>query len=89
MRVREYDLLRAYFQLNSAKRVTDALEVTKLMTELYPESANAWGRRGDAESTAGDRQASLQSYEKALKLDPNNLANLDQRRALAAASGSP
>jgi hypothetical protein len=88
MRVREYDLLRAYFQLNSAKRVTDALEVSKLMTELYPESANAWGRRGDAESTAGDKEASLQSYERALKLNPNNLANLDQRRALAAASGS-
>ena len=82
MRVREWDLLRAYFELEDTHREKDALEVAKIMTELYPASASAWGRRGDSEIATGDKEAGLESYERAMKLDPNNLANVDQRRAL-------
>jgi hypothetical protein len=85
MRVREYDLRRAYFTLDDAKRYADAVEVAKLMTDLYPDSANAWARRGDAEISLGDKAAGLTSYRRALQLDPNNLANVDQRAAIAAA----
>jgi hypothetical protein len=85
-RTREIDLLFAYFKLDDAKRDRDALEVAKMMTELYPGSAGAWGRRGDSEIAIGEKDHGLKSYARSLELDPNNLANIDERRAIAEAA---
>src|SRR5262249_24979015 len=53
MRIREVDLLHAYFKLEDRERHADALMVATTMTDLYPESAASWGRRGDAEFALG------------------------------------
>jgi hypothetical protein len=89
MRVREIDLLHGYFKLRDANREADGAELLRIMTELYPNSASAWSRRGDSEIALGDKPAGLASYRRALELDPNNLANVDQRQALAEAAAKP
>jgi tetratricopeptide (TPR) repeat protein len=53
------------------------------MTELYPLSAVAWGKLGDAQIASGQKESGLKSYKRALVLNPNNLDNIDERHALA------
>ena len=77
MTPRDVDMIHAFNVLE------DALEVAKLDTEMHPASAAAWGKLGDAQIEFGNKTAGLASYQRALKLDPNNLSNLDERKALS------
>jgi hypothetical protein len=83
MKPREIDLLHALWTLESAGRTADAKEIATIMTDLYPDSAVAWGKRGDTQIASGEQADGLASYQKALKLNPNNLDNVEERRRLA------
>jgi CubicO group peptidase (beta-lactamase class C family) len=51
--------------------LTDAaIAVLKLNTEIYPQSWNTFDSLGEALAKKGDKQAAIQSYEQALKLNP-------------------
>jgi len=47
-----------------------AIEVHKLNTQTYPDSANPYDSLGDAYEVKGDVKNAIRSYEKALALDP-------------------
>ena len=81
-RPREIELIKTGWRLMDENRKADVLEIYRLLTDLYPSSANAWARFGDAQIDMGDQKGGLASYRRALDLDPNNLANLQQRQAL-------
>lgn len=49
-----------------------ALEVMRIMTRLYPESANAYDSLGEAYARSGEREKAIESYERSLALDPKN-----------------
>lgn len=83
MHVRESDLLHAYWKLEAANREADAEEVASIMVELYPKSALSWGKLGNAQIANGKKAQGLASYRRALALDPANLENVDERKALA------
>jgi tetratricopeptide (TPR) repeat protein len=83
MKPREVDLLHAVWKMGDGGRTDDALEVAKIMTELYPDSALSAGKLGEALIAAGQKDAGLKSYKRALSLDPNNLDNIDERNALS------
>jgi hypothetical protein len=87
MKPREADLLHAFWKLEDQGRSTDAQEVALLMTQLYPASATAWGKLGDAQIKLGQKEIGLASYERALRLNPNNLDNVGQRQALSSGTG--
>jgi tetratricopeptide (TPR) repeat protein len=53
-------------------RPREALEVFKLNTELFPESANAFDSLGGAYLTLGDKDNAILSYQKSLQLNPQN-----------------
>jgi cytochrome c-type biogenesis protein CcmH/NrfG len=42
-----------------------------MVTDLFPESANAWDSLAEAYLKAGDKTKALEFYNKALKIDPN------------------
>ncbi len=79
---REIDLIRTGWALMDKDRKEDVFEVYRLLAELYPDSAKAQGRFGDAQIAMGNTEAGLALYRRALAIDPNNLANLEQRQAL-------
>lgn len=72
----------AGYRLLAAKRFERAIEVFKLNVEAFPGSANAHDSLGDAYLTAGDREAAIRSYERALALDPNMPSALDALKRL-------
>ncbi len=62
-------------------RDAEALEVFKLNTSLFPESANAFDSLGEAYLVSGDTESAIRCYKKSLELDPDN-ANAAQRLKL-------
>ena len=86
MKPREADLLHALWKLEDGGRTSDAKEVARIMTELYPDSALSWGKLGDTQFESGEKDASVMSYQRALMLNPHNLDNIDERRALSEVS---
>jgi tetratricopeptide (TPR) repeat protein len=83
MALREFDLIRACWRLYDQDRRADALELTRIMVELRPNSARAHSMLGDNLIALDQREAGLAAYREALCLDPNNLDNIGQRAALA------
>lgn len=53
-------------------RPREALEVFKLNTRLFPDSANAFDSLGEAYLTLGDKENAILSYRKSLQLNPQN-----------------
>lgn len=62
---------RLGYALLQNKRPADALEVFKLNAESFPRSANVFDSLGDGYQAVGNRDLAIQSYEKALAIDPN------------------
>lgn len=56
----------------SLKQWDKALEDATKTTELKEDWSKGWGRKGTAQHGVGDLVGAVQSYEEALKLDPNN-----------------
>ena len=52
------------------KNMDAAIAVLKLVVEEYPKSANAYDSLGEAYATAGQKQLAIETYEKALAIDP-------------------
>jgi CubicO group peptidase (beta-lactamase class C family) len=70
------------YQLLSEGRITEAIEMLKLNTETYPESANGYDSLAEAYRDAGKIDLAIIHYEKALKLDPKNTNAEAQLKAL-------
>jgi tetratricopeptide (TPR) repeat protein len=86
MALREFDLIRAIWRLSDLDRRADALELARIMVELRPTSDRAHSLLGDQLIALDQREAGLAAYREALRLNPNNLDNIAQRRALAEAA---
>jgi tetratricopeptide (TPR) repeat protein len=54
------------------KDVAGAIQVFKLNSETFPDSANVWDSLAEAYMKSGDSKNAQLNYEKALTLDPNN-----------------
>ena len=59
----------------SKKDYEHALEDANKVTEIKPDWAKGWGRKGAAHHGLGDLLAAHDAYEEGLKLDPNNAQN--------------
>jgi CubicO group peptidase (beta-lactamase class C family) len=68
----EGQLNRLGYELLQEKRTAEAIEIFKLNVEAFPRSANTHDSLGEALAAAGSKQLAIQSYEKALELDPKN-----------------
>ncbi|TVY44912.1 Heat shock protein-like protein [Lachnellula occidentalis] len=59
----------------SKKDYQHALDDANKVTEIKPDWAKGWGRKGAAAHGLGDLLAAHDAYEEGLKLDPNNAQN--------------
>ena len=66
----ESDLNGLGYELLRQKKLADAIDVFKLVVEEYPKSANVYDSLGEAYVAAGQKQLAIETYEKALMIDP-------------------
>jgi cytosine/adenosine deaminase-related metal-dependent hydrolase len=69
---KEDELTRVAFRLIQDKKLEDAIEILKLGTTVYPESASAYQTLGISYHMDGQRALAIQNFEKVLELDPSN-----------------
>ena len=60
------------YQLLAVKRPGDAINVFKLVVQLYPQSWNAYDSLGEAYAAAGEKALAIASYEKSIQMNPKN-----------------
>jgi FKBP-type peptidyl-prolyl cis-trans isomerase/Tetratricopeptide repeat len=58
------------YRLLRRNQVNEAIEVFKLNVEAYPQSANAYDSLGEAYLFRGEKDKAIESYRKALAIDP-------------------
>ncbi|HEX2488837.1 MAG TPA: serine hydrolase, partial [Blastocatellia bacterium] len=80
--VNENQMNRIGYDLLSAKRVKDAIEVFKLNVADYPQSANVYDSLGEAYRANGDRELAIKNYERSVQLDPNNTHGIEALKTL-------
>jgi tetratricopeptide (TPR) repeat protein len=77
----EYDLNRLGYTL----LLTDqppAIEVFRFITEIYPQSWNAWDSLGEGLATAGKKEEAIKAYQKSVELNPENKAGIEMLKRL-------
>ncbi len=85
---KEESLSEEYLNNRGLNTVTEtpayAIELLRINTDLYPDSANTWDSLGWAYRQTGNREKAIESYRNALKRDPefaNSLRNLAELEA--------
>lgn len=68
----ENELDRLADLLLADNRTADGIEFLKLNTQTYPQSAGAFASLGNAYNIADNKRAAIDSYTKAIELNPNN-----------------
>lgn len=58
------------YQLLGQTEYDKAIEIFTLVTERYPNSANAWDSLGEGYATKGDKKNAVKSFKKSLSLNP-------------------
>lgn len=72
LKLNERELNAWAYQLLSERKQTEALAIFKLITHLYPSSANAYDSLAEALEANGDQKSALANYKKSLELDERN-----------------
>ncbi|MBI3409121.1 MAG: serine hydrolase [Planctomycetes bacterium] len=80
----EGQMNRLGYNLMTAKRLKDAIEVFKLNVEDYPKSANVWDSLGEAYMKDGNKELAILNYERSLELDPANSGAVEALKKLKA-----
>jgi CubicO group peptidase (beta-lactamase class C family) len=80
--VNENQMNRIGYDLLSAKRVKDAIEVFKQNVSDYPHSANTYDSLGEAYMVNGDRELAIKNYERSIELAPSNTNGIEMLKKL-------
>ena len=78
----ENQVNRIGYELLSAKRIKDAIEVFKQNIADYPQSSNAYDSLGEAYMNNGDRELAIKNYERSVELAPNNTNGVEMLKKL-------
>ena len=60
------------YALLTGNKIPDAIEVFKINTEVFPESANVFDSLGEAYMTNGDKDLAIINYKKSIEINPGN-----------------
>jgi len=70
------------YALLKDQKILDAVEVFRINTEAFPQSANAFDSLGEAFMISGNKELAIQNYEISLKLNPRNTNAVEQLKKL-------
>jgi tetratricopeptide (TPR) repeat protein len=70
------------YQLLGADKTDEAIEVFILNTKQNPKSANCWDSLGEAYAKKGDKKNAIESFKKALSLNPSQAIKLSSENNL-------
>ncbi|MEW6127995.1 MAG: serine hydrolase [Acidobacteriota bacterium] len=68
----EAQVNRLGYNLITARKLKDAIEVFKMNVEDYPQSANVYDSLAEAYAADGGKALAIKNYERAIELDPTN-----------------
>ena len=80
--VNENQMNRIGYELLSAKRTKDAIEVFKQNVSDYPQSSNVYDSLGEAYRVNGDRELAIKNYERSVELAPDNTNGVEALKKL-------
>jgi len=80
--VSEIQLNALGYRLLNMKKVREAIEIFKLNTEAYPQSANVYDSLGEAYMVNGDREPAIRNYQRAVELNPQNTTAIETLKKL-------
>ena len=66
----EVELNQYGYQLLNEGKHDDAIKIMVMITDRFPQSANAWDSLGEAYATKGDKENAIKSFKKSLSLNP-------------------
>ena len=66
----EVELNQYGYQLLNEGKHDDAIKIMVMVTDRFPQSANAWDSLGEAYATKGDKENAIKSFKKSLSLNP-------------------
>jgi tetratricopeptide (TPR) repeat protein len=75
-------LNQAGYQLIGDHQTEGAIFVFQLVTELFPDSANAWDSLAEGYLEAGQKDKAIEYYNKAIAMDPNGDTGKNARNML-------
>ncbi|MBV9956825.1 MAG: tetratricopeptide repeat protein, partial [Acidobacteria bacterium] len=78
----EAELNALGYMLMQKKEMAAAIEVFKWNVAAYPQSANVYDSLGEAYAAHGDTQLAIESYRKALEIDPKMESSQQALQAL-------
>ena len=82
----ESKINNAGYQLLGSGQVQEAVFVFQMITEFFPESANAWDSLAEGYLKAGDKEKATEYYNKAITMDPDGATGRNAREMLRAMS---
>jgi tetratricopeptide (TPR) repeat protein len=68
----EDNINNAGYQLLTANRINDAIELFKLNVQFFPKAWNPYDSLGEAYAKAGKKDLAIKNYEMSIKLNPKN-----------------
>jgi glyoxylase-like metal-dependent hydrolase (beta-lactamase superfamily II) len=74
---------QGYFWLYREKKTAEAIAIFKIMTEIFPDSWNAWDCLGEGYMTNDDAEQAVHCYQKSLALNPDNTNGLAMLKRLS------
>lgn len=78
MKMGENGINRVGYTLLRIKKIDEALEVFKINTSYFPNSANVWDSLAEAYRDKGDKDSAIKAYEKSLEINPKNSNAIEQ-----------
>lgn len=81
-KISESRINRIGYVLLQMKKIEEAIEVFKLNTTDFPDSANAWDSLAEGYRTKGDKESAIKYYKKSLELNPQNKNAAEQLQKL-------
>jgi serine-type D-Ala-D-Ala carboxypeptidase/endopeptidase len=70
------------YELYQAKKIKEAIAILTLNVTEYPDSWNTFDSLGEVYASNGDTQLAITSYEKSVKLNPDNKGGLEMLKKL-------
>ncbi|MDP4176666.1 MAG: DUF3471 domain-containing protein, partial [Bacteroidota bacterium] len=85
----EGEINRLGYNLLSANKVDQAIEIFKLNTEEFPKSSNVYDSYGEALLKKGLKDEAVVNYKKSLELNPGNTNAVEKLKEMGVAAVQP